>query len=78
MTWRPPETAPKDGTPILALFTGYPWGVACLWNEVDKEWVYALAQANLFHGEWNDNYFENERAAEHELRAWMPIPEAIK
>ncbi len=67
-----PETAPKDRT-ILADI-GMPWLVYATWNEPCKCYVYASIQCEMYNGEWNDFYFENENFGIEELKSWMEIP----
>ena len=68
----PPNTAPKEG-PFLADF-GYPWLQMAMWNEPSLKWVVADVQVGLYHGEWNDTYFENEMHPEKDILGWLPIP----
>jgi len=72
-TWQSAETAPKDQTIIADM--GLPWPVEATWCGADSRWVYANVQVGLFHGVYNDFYFENEQGEENELRSWMPMPE---
>lgn len=69
-----PELAPKDGTSILAN-VGYPWLLMCRWNPSGDCWVCTVPQTDLFDGEWQDNYFENQYFDDHELKGWLPVPE---
>ena len=69
----PPYTAPKDGTPFLADM-GWAYLVVCIWNAAVDKWVYANLQVNLYHGQWNDTYFESEWEEESELKGWIPMP----
>ena len=40
MKWNSPESAPKDGSLILA-DVGLPWAVVAAWNTYEEKWVYA-------------------------------------
>ena len=71
MKWQPPETAPKDKTIIADV--GLPCAVMAHWDEAENTWVYANLQCDLYHGQWNEYYFENEYGAV--LKGWMPLPE---
>ena len=69
--WQFPETAPIDGTPII-IDAGYPWPLIGVWNKVEQRWVCAELKVDLFKGEWEDTYFENE--SYHTIVWWMPLP----
>jgi hypothetical protein len=75
----PMDTAPKD-TPIL-LDAGHPWLVMAIWNEANRSWVYANLQIDMYFGEWNDTYWENEwenpvnSKGLPNVFGWMPVPE---
>lgn len=64
--WQPIETAPKDGTRILAAHAR--GGVAfARWNSAHGGWLDDAAAAQ--HDYWN--YVEPEEAFTH----WQPLPE---
>jgi hypothetical protein len=65
------NTAPKE-RPIL-LDIGHPWAVMGVWNEVNKEWVYASYQVGMYDGRYNDTYFENESTDA--PQQWRHLPE---
>lgn len=67
------ETAPKDGEVFLADL-GWPSLVVCSWNGASECWVWSRPSVDLYKGEWNDCYFENEYEKEKELLGWIPIP----
>lgn len=69
----PPDTAPRDGTMILASI-GWPWLVPAIWNSHDKEWVCACHQMQPMDGDDDDWWFENEREKDKDLNGWLPIP----
>lgn len=73
--WQAPDTAPKDGTIILADL-GWPWPCAAVWNELNGEWVWANPQLNLVDGK-ADYYFDNEYERPVELKRWHPLPDLI-
>ena len=35
--WRPIETAPMDGTPVLLVFKGWSWPIVAAWGCVNSE-----------------------------------------
>ena len=69
----PPDTAPKDGTQILADF-GWPYLLVAAWNEVDTQWVCANLQAER-HEKGDDYYYENLYENHSSLKCWMRFPE---
>jgi hypothetical protein len=71
--WNPPQTAPKDGSPIIGDF-GYPWPLFASWNQYDEQWITAVLQACPMVNDTNDSYFENEPQADKELLRWVPMP----
>lgn len=72
--WQPPKTAPKKDV-ILACFDDCPLPVTATWNEPEQQWVFSLAQVNLFEGQWNDTFFETQYECADQLKAWMPLPQ---
>lgn len=72
-TLQHPDTAPKDGTTILADF-GYPSLTVAVWNAPSGKWVAAELHADLYQGEWNDTYFQNEHEPQEAMRGWLPFP----
>jgi len=74
--WLIPEIAPKDGTQIIGCFGKHGTIVLpCVWNSVDKRWMTSVLQANLYHGKWNDYYFETASEKDGDLIGWMQMPE---
>lgn len=69
--WQFPETAPKDGTPII-IDAGYPYPLVGVWNRIEGRWICAELNSDMFNGEWEDAYFENE--SYETIRRWMPLP----
>ena len=67
------EDFPKDGTPFLGKFDDFPWTVLCVWNAADDKIVYCNLQCELYHGKWNDYYFENESNDPEHLENWLPL-----
>ena len=65
----PPETAPKDGTLILADF-GWPWLSVTAWNELSQKWTTASFQSDGT----GDTWFETEWENDADLAGWMPLP----
>lgn len=72
--WFIPELAPKDGKEILVMCDAWPNQVVAMWNEAKKSWVVARPSCDLYKGEWNDYYFENEFHVD-KIYCWTPIPE---
>jgi len=72
--WQPIETAPKDGTLILAAFSQIPQPTVAMWNAPNGEWVAAVATVDTYHGECNDTSFENEYFADSDLKVWAEVP----
>lgn len=68
--WLAPETAPRDGSVILA-DTGYLWPVLACWSEYAEKWVTTELQGSVCDG-LNDPGWVTE--SEHLLRGWMPTP----
>lgn len=67
------KTPPLDGNPFLAKIKGYPFIVVCVWNPVSMQWVYARHSIDLYDGEWNDCYFENEYENLNSIEAWAEM-----
>lgn len=73
MNWIPPEQAPKDGTQILAAFETYPFPVMAVWCGASGTWCAAVPQVEMYGGELNDWYFENEHFPEDQLKVWGDV-----
>lgn len=73
INWIPAETAPKDGTQILAAFKNHPGVVMAVWNGANKEWCAATPQVGSYLGVFNDWYFENEYFKPDDLEVWGEI-----
>jgi hypothetical protein len=73
MNWRLPETAPKDGTIILADF-GWPWPFVAVWNNYDEKWSTVALNAQTMYNKKMDFWFENEQEPTECLKYWMPLP----
>ena len=73
MKWQPSDTAPKDGTMIIADF-GWHQPSLAVWNDIDKNWVTATLNTQEMPDEKIDYWFENERVAFYDLEYWMPLP----
>jgi hypothetical protein len=63
MTWRTIETAPKDGTPVLAYYADRPWRWAIV------HWV-----PQYFDGAWWGA--QDDEGPLFAPTHWMPLPEA--
>ena len=72
INWIKGNSAPKDGTEILACFCDYPPTIAS-WNDHEKEWAAASLQCSPVNGEWTDYYFETEYFNHSQLKAWHEI-----
>jgi len=62
---RPPETAPKNSTVILAYFPPYRIMKPAFWSEEENGWMVAFEE----NGE-----FKNRHYSPDSLRGWMPMP----
>ncbi len=58
--WQTIETAPKDGTRVLAWYPNGGYQIVLEWNERCARW---------------DDGFDGPRWRDHELSHWMPLPE---
>ncbi len=73
MNWNPPETAPKDGTPILGDF-GYITASYAVWDEYEKEWCITTIQACEMESGITNTWLETDYEKMEGLKRWMPIP----
>ena len=71
INWISAETAPKDGTPFLAVFYNWSGVVMARWNKADNQWIAATPQTDG--AECMDNYFENEWFDEQDLKVWAEV-----
>ena len=71
--WQPANTAPGDGTIILADF-GWPWPVCAAWNTHDFKWNCCVLNAQGMANGTTDIWFENEQEDAKQLKKWMPLP----
>ena len=69
-------TPPKDR--LFLADVGFPFLMMTHWCEPSECFVCASLQVDLYQGEWNDYYFENERFYESEIKGWIELPKAIK
>lgn len=69
-TWNPPETAPQNGTSIIADF-GWPWPVVAIWCNHTEQWAIAQLAPCLEHEELG---WETEWEPQENLRQWIPMP----
>lgn len=68
MTWQPIETAPKDGTPILAVGKGYPEISIVAWHR--GKWV-GMCDGQRSIESQGDTWTEYH---EPYVTHWMPLP----
>jgi hypothetical protein len=68
----PPETAPLDGTPILADF-GWPWLSYAVFSASDGKWCHATLQCSHGQDVVREFYFENEYEDKASLKCWCEI-----
>jgi hypothetical protein len=64
------ESIPKDRQIIITHKMGT--NVA-IWSGADKQFVYANIQVDMYKGEWNMHYFENEYIDEKDILEWREI-----
>ncbi len=74
MTWKIPQTAPRDGTQIIATFKTGTSPMIAIYSGASKAWCAAVRQVDLYEGNLNDWYFENEYFNEEDLIAWAYLP----
>lgn len=61
---------PKDKEIVIE--TPYGTKVA-IWSKPDNKFVYANVQVDLYEGEWNMKYFENEHIEEKDIIKWREL-----
>ena len=66
-------TPPPKDTLFLADI-GYSYYVLAHWSKVHSAFVYTNLQCDLFEGEWQDYYFENEHFDENKIKGWIEVP----
>lgn len=71
--WQSPDTAPKDGTPILGDF-GWPWPVFAVWDQYDEQWVVATVQRNPMEDGPDNSWIETDTEGAKDLKKWQPLP----
>jgi hypothetical protein len=73
MKWQPSDTAPKDGTTIIADF-GWHQPSLAIWNDIDHKWAAVSLNAQEMPDDKIDYWFENESFTMDDLEYWMPLP----
>jgi hypothetical protein len=68
--WRDADSAPKDGTIIIAHF-GWPWPVTAIWDPENEEW--STAQLSPCGPEKSVGW-ETEWEKSSSLIGWQPLP----
>ena len=63
---------PKDK--LFLADIGYPYYVLTHWNGAMEYYVYTELQVELYHGEWNDTYFQTDSFREEEIKSWIDFP----
>lgn len=66
------KTPPPIDRQII-IDVGYGQLHIAIYNPVDEKFVYANMQANLYNGEFNDYYYENEYCTVEEVRGWYEV-----
>lgn len=72
-----PETAPKDGTQILADF-GWPWLMPAAWCHCDERWAVATFQGSVsaeFPDRLHDLWWETDQENHKDMKGWIPFPQ---
>ena len=72
MAWKT-ETPPLDKVFISDI--DLPWPVVMVWNGAICKFAYANVQAGLYHGQYNDMYFESEYCEPQDIKKWQDMPE---
>jgi len=67
MKLNPPETAPRDGTPILACFYLSNSLLYAYWSKSQDSWLAAYIGARDF----DTHYYDTD-----EMLGWLPMPKA--
>jgi len=67
MKLNPPETAPKDGTEILAIFDDGQYLHSAVWNNSSSVWMVAFGL--------DTGYFAVCPFPSDSLSGWLPMPE---
>ena len=75
--WQSPETAPLDGTLILADF-GWPWPTPAVFDPYDEQWCVTTVHACPMEGGRKNFYFEMDTENKASLKQWLPMPELPK
>ena len=70
-------TPPPKDTLFLADI-GYPYYVLAHWSKVDNKYIFAELQVDMYHGEWDDVYFQTDRFFEDEIKSWIELPKVTK
>ena len=61
---------PKDKQIIITTVTG---NYVAVWSDADKQFVYASPRIDMYQGEWNMHYFENEYIDEKDILGWREL-----
>ena len=67
---------PKDR--LFLADVGFPSLMMTHWYEPSECFVCASLRVDLYQGEWNDYYFENEHFYESEIKGWIEVPKDKK
>lgn len=68
--WQEMGNAPLDRQILLDV--RLPWPVVGAYNPIQEAWVYASFGLGLYHGVYNDSYFESEH--EYAPKFWRELP----
>jgi hypothetical protein len=73
MPWQPPDTAPKDGTPILGDF-GWSSPNFAVWDQCHEEWAIVTVETSPMENRKPHTSLEIDTEKPENLKRWLPLP----